>query len=186
MISALDLLARWWTVQVVKLRIDPMPEIKSIHARARILDIADTLQQDGTISDSLMVRAMGKNKYCRRCRLSGVVVCFGEVSKVMQPLLDLSDTISLLRHCNNAACISFSLPWKFYSETHPSRLSSMNRASTIEEWNKCKECDHRFMTARRPVSISCPIFLFERRSCCLRRFSFDVQRHRSPPHIFLL
>lgn len=68
-VGALDPLARAWTVRGLTLRADPMPGLAPLRARARVLDIADRLQQGGTIADDLMARAMGP-RYCDRCRLA--------------------------------------------------------------------------------------------------------------------
>lgn len=81
-IATLDPLARLWTATSVDLRANPMPEISRPRARARILDIADMLQQGGTINDSLKERALDK-RYCERCRLAtrGAVEAFLESSE---------------------------------------------------------------------------------------------------------
>ncbi len=80
--SALDILARVWTVQALKLRVDPMPEVPGPRVRARVLDIADVLQTGGTISDALVARGMG-DRYCDRCKLAtrGAVESFLESSE---------------------------------------------------------------------------------------------------------
>lgn len=82
LVAAVDVLARWWTTRSVTLRADAMPEVKSLYARARVLDIADMLQQGGTISDGLMSRGMHK-LFCGRCRLAtrGAVEAFLESSE---------------------------------------------------------------------------------------------------------
>lgn len=80
--TVIDPLARLWTKPSVQLHTDPMPEQKRLRTRARILDITDMLQQGGTISDSLMMRAMGSG-YCERCRLAtrGAVESYLESSE---------------------------------------------------------------------------------------------------------
>ncbi len=81
-ICTIDLMARLWTGRRFVLRADAMPEIRHVHERARFLDIADMLQQGGTISDSLMARSM-HGKFCERCRLStrGAVESYLESSE---------------------------------------------------------------------------------------------------------
>lgn len=81
-VSSIDFLAQWWTSRSIPLHADPMPGIKSMYIRARVLDIADMLQQGGTISDALVNRGMHK-LFCKRCRLTtrGAVEAFLESSE---------------------------------------------------------------------------------------------------------
>lgn len=67
-VSALDLLARKWTEASFRIEADPMPAVTSVMERALYLDVADLLQQGGTVSDELMERGLGK--FCARCRLA--------------------------------------------------------------------------------------------------------------------
>lgn len=80
-VSRIDPLARLWTGRAVRLAADPMPEVEDEVERARLLDVADLLQQGGTVSDELMERGM--KRFCERCRLAtrGAVETFLESSE---------------------------------------------------------------------------------------------------------
>lgn len=68
LVTKFDMLARFWTCKTIDIDADPMPEIHSMMDRARYLDMADLLQQGGTVSDELMTRGM--KKFCQRCCLA--------------------------------------------------------------------------------------------------------------------
>lgn len=81
-VSKVDVLASYLTVRELPLHVEPMPDVKDFGVRARVLDIADMLQQGGTISDSLMARSM-ESRFCERCQISmrGTVEAFLESSE---------------------------------------------------------------------------------------------------------
>lgn len=83
-IGTIDPLARWWTERRVPLSVDPMPERKDdcLMKKARFLDVADMLQQGGTVGEELMQRSMMKH-FCERCRLAtrGAVEAYMESSE---------------------------------------------------------------------------------------------------------
>lgn len=65
----LDVLARAWTTNSVTLAADCMPEVRTTRERARLLDVVDSLQQGGTVSDTLTARAL-RGRFCERCMLA--------------------------------------------------------------------------------------------------------------------
>lgn len=83
--SRVDVLAWRWTNRRFKLPCSPFPVMEPTNLgqgdEARILDVIDTLQEGGTISEKHMQRAM-QSRHCELCRLAtrGAVEAFMESS----------------------------------------------------------------------------------------------------------
>lgn len=74
--SRLDILARIYTGRQIELHADCMRNLgigeDEVMLRARVLDLVDTLQQGGTMSDDVVERTLA-GKFCERCILASRV-----------------------------------------------------------------------------------------------------------------